>query len=844
MGFFDRFIRQYSHFLLRRAAWIVLLACIMTAVGTYYTVQLFRNLRTDLEELLPDTARSVVDLRHVRNHLRSTQSLAVLVFSKNPQASRQFIVDLAHEIPKELPQYVDRVEYRIDREIRFFKQNRPLFIETRDLEKIRNYVHDRIDYEKSLHNPLNIFRMGEVPEPVLNFGGLQQKYSDKVSSFTRFKDGFYANPDQTIRAELVHIKGQGGISVALKVTRSIWDIIHRLNPKSYSPDMEVHFAGDVEDFVEEHGSLIADLSFSTWVVALLVSVAMLAYYRDVRMTLALIVSLFMGTLWTFGIAYFAVGYLNANSAFLGSIVIGNGINFGIVILARYLEFRRSGEQTSHALIQTLRQTSAATLTAALAAGLSYGSLAATIFKGFHQFGIIGLIGMVLCWISSFAVMPAMIGLIEARWPRKFTPVHRVTKGFSGLAARLVKRAPRSILALSLLALLASAVAMFTYRGEIIEADTSKLRDRRSMQRGSGYLSKYVDEVFGRYITPLIIMADNPNDMIRIEEKIKAYQAKHAGKNGLIANVYSLRDFVPAEQKKKIRLMDEIRGLLKPSIFAKLSAADRAKVRQILPPKDPKPFGLKDLPPLVLDRFRLKDGSIGNLVIVEPSLDKEALKSAVNQQEIISTLRHAADSVRPGTPVVGTLPVTVDMYWSVRRDGPKATLIAFLSVVVLVVVLFRQPAAVGLTLFSLILGVTWLLGILFGFDLKINFLNFIALPITFGIGVDYGVNIVQRYRSEGRGNILRALVGTGGAVALASLTTIIGYGSLLFAGNQAFFSFGRVAILGEITTLTAALFSLPAYLYLRDRRQLRLLKMPPAQKGHQGPSTREGYRESA
>lgn len=821
MGFLDRFIRAYSQFLIRRAAWIVLLACILTAAGTFYTIKLFKNLRTDLEELLPDSARSVQDLHHARNRLRSTQSLVVLVFSKDPQASRNFMVDLAHAVPKELGGQVDRVEYRIDREIRFFKQYRPLFIETKDLERIRDYVHDRIDYEKSLRNPLNIFRLEEVPEPALNFGGLERKYSDKVSSYTRFKDGFYANPDETIRAALLHIKGQGGISVALKVTDKVWDIVHRLNPQSYSPDMTVRFAGDVEDFVEEHGSLISDLAFTTWVVALLVTAAMIAYYREIRMTCALVISLFMGTLWTFGVAYFAVGYLNANSAFLGSIVIGNGINFGIIILARYLELRRGGVVPLRSLIVTLRQTSAATLTAALAAGLSYGSLAATTFRGFHQFGIIGLIGMVLCWFSSFSVMPAMILLIESRWPKKYKSVHRLRGGFSNLIAFVVKSAPRTILLVSLLALIASAVAVISFRGEIIDTDTTKLRDRRTMNSGSGYLSQYVDEVFGRYITPLIIMADNPTDMAKIEEKIKAYKSR-TGHEGLVANVFSLKDFVPSDQKKKLQILQQIRHLIKPSIFAKLSSSDRAKVKQLLTREGLKPFKLSDLPPLILDRFRLVNGQIGNLVIVEPVIDKVALSSAVNQNRLISELRSVADSVRPGTPVVGTLPVTVDMYQSVRQDGPKATLIAFLSVVVLVIALFRQPGAVGFTLFSLVLGVSWLLGLLFGFDFKINFLNFIALPITFGIGVDYGVNMVQRYRTEGRGNILTAIRGTGGAVALASLTTIIGYGSLLLAGNQAFFSFGRVAILGEVTTLAAALLSLPAFLYLRDRRRLRLV----------------------
>jgi predicted RND superfamily exporter protein len=332
----------------------------------------------------------------------------------------------------------------------------------------------------------------------------------------------------------------------------------------------------------------------------------------------------------------------------------------------------------------------------------------------------------------------------------------------------------------------------------------------------------LDEVFGRYITPLIILAKDRDEMIQIENRIKSYQALK-GRDSLIANVYSLRDFVPEDQEKKLHVLRQIRQLLKPSIFAKLSKKDRAKVEKVLPRRPLKFFGVKDLPPLVLDRFRLKNGNVGNIVIVEPVLDKVALASAVNQNRLVSELRTAADAVAPGTPVVGTLPITVDMWKSVRRDGPKATLLAFIAVVLLVVVLFRQAAPAGLTLFSLILGVCWLMGAIFGLNLQINFLNFIALPITFGIGVDYGVNIVQRYRFEGTGKILDAVRGTGGAVALASLTTIIGYGSLLLAGNQAFFSFGRLAILGEITTLTAALLSLPSYLYLRDRRRLRLIR---------------------
>jgi predicted RND superfamily exporter protein len=59
--------------------------------------------------------------------------------------------------------------------------------------------------------------------------------------------------------------------------------------------------------------------------------------------------------------------------------------------------------------------------------------------------------------------------------------------------------------------------------------------------------------------------------------------------------------------------------------------------------------------------------------------------------------------------------------------------------------------------------------------------------------------------------------TGGAVALCSATTIIGYSSLLLAKNRGLFLFGALAVMGEIACLTAAIVVLPAALSWWRRR---------------------------
>ena len=93
--------------------------------------------------------------------------------------------------------------------------------------------------------------------------------------------------------------------------------------------------------------------------------------------------------------------------------------------------------------------------------------------------------------------------------------------------------------------------------------------------------------------------------------------------------------------------------------------------------------------------------------------------------------------------------------------------------------------------------------------KLNFLNFIALPITFGIGVDYAVNIVERYVREGAGGAVTAVRNTGGAVILCSMTTTLGYLALVSSMNEAVRSMGVAAVLGEVSCLLAAVIVLPA-----------------------------------
>lgn len=804
---------------IHRAKTVALLGILLGIVGGHYSIQLYKNLRTDIEELLPTTARSVLDLDEVTQRLESIDNLAVIFLSERPEQSKRFVDAVVAELEQAPRDKIAGVEYRIDRELKFFNDRRPLYMELADLQKVRDYIRDRIEYEKQLYNPLNIFNGRELPEPRLDIGSLERKYTGKISSYSRFPGGYYATPDGKIRVILVKLPGKvSGVDSATNLRHLVDEAIAKADPKKFDPELKVLYSGGVQNLLEEHHALIEDLELSTLVVMVLVTAVLLLFFRTIRATLLLVVAVLIGTLWTFGASYFAVGYLNANSAFLGAIVLGNGINFGIIFLARYLEERRQGVLHGEALGQAIEGTLTATWTAALAAGLAYGSLILTGFRGFKQFGVIGFIGMVLCWLVTFTVLPAFMTLLDRLRPlSKAVPsASRRRQTFAGWLGIQISRHAGLIWGVSVSLAILSIAMFLRYSPAILETDLSKLRDSRSLKKGSVYNSRYIDEVFQHYLSPIVIMPKEREDAVEIASRLRDLQ-KTDGKQSLIASVQTIDDFLPRDQREKIWVVREIEKSLPPRLLRELSQADREKVQTFFKPEAFRIVEQKDLPKLVLDKFTERDGSVGKLVVVEPPLS-DATKEGAQLLRFIGQLRSVADSVAPGSPVAGSLPVTADILEAISHDGPRATAFALLAVVLLVIALFRKVKVVALTLFSLLLGVIWMGGAIFGFWLKINFLNFIALPITFGIGVDYGVNIFQRYLQEGDANIADVIRSTGGAVMLASLTTIIGYGSLLIAGNQAFVSFGTLAVLGEVTCVLGAVVSLPAYLVWSSERK--------------------------
>jgi hypothetical protein len=288
-----------------------------------------------------------------------------------------------------------------------------------------------------------------------------------------------------------------------------------------------------------------------------------------------------------------------------------------------------------------------------------------------------------------------------------------------------------------------------------------------------------------------------------------------------SKVVSIFNLIPDDQDEKIKLLLDTRAKIdRIHELGKFSEKDWDDLQQWLPPKDLAPFGIGDLPERVARPFTEKDGTRGRIVFIAPS-EHESVRD-------VRYLRRWANAYRetklPSGEVIigsGRAVIFADMIESVMEESPKAIVLSFLGTALVVVFAFTRGRhgvrAAALVLMALLIGILWMGA---SYDLlktKINFLNFIAVPITFGIGVDYAINVVNRWRLDGPGSVVHTVRETGGAVVLCSLTTTLGYFALLRSINAAVRSFGLAAVIGELTCIIAALVVLPAVLILVDRR---------------------------
>lgn len=796
-----------------------MVALLLAVPATIRTVGLYAHLRSDLEELLPRSAPSVAAIDEMRKRNAGLQYLGVMLDTGDAAhlaAGEAFMDELAARLRKLPPELVREVRTGTSEERAFIEKHAALYVDLPDLQEIARRIEERHRYE--IAKAMGTLLDEDAPPPSVDMSDLEARYKSRIAANERPRDRF-SSPEDHLTMLFVEA---GGFSTGVESARALLDRVKTevaaLEPQKRG--FRVGYASDVAISVEELDALVTDLSSTSALVVLAVIAVILAYFRWWKSVAALMGPLLLAAVFAFSLASlppFNVTELNSNTAFLGSIIIGNGINFGIILLARYREERRRGAAVEDALAVGLEGARAGTLAAALGAGVAYASLVITEFRGFRQFGYIGGLGMLVSWAAAFVLMPPLV-----RWLDRDPGVRRAPASGAFVMSRLVRlvrAVPGPIVAVATAFTLFTAFEVSRLDSSFLEYDFSKLRRYDTWENGEGYWGRRMDRLLGHYLTPTMVLFDSEAAARRGATALRD-SVEHGELGRYVASVRTIDDVIPPEQDAKIAQIQRIEKALTPLMRQEIPEAQRAELERFLSADHLGKVTVENTPRIFLTGLRERDGTTGRQVLLYPKPSRD-LWRAEAMADFTGTLRRLADTgIGRAGRVAGSIPLSSDICESIRRDAPKASIVSLLGVVLVVLFALRGRLGAVYVIGSLLVGVLWQVAGTKLLGVKVSFANFIAFPITFGIGVDYAVNVIARYMQDGDDDPAPAMLSTGGAVGLCSLTTIIGYSSLLLAKNRALFYFGLVAVLGEVACLATAIIVLPALLFWLARRRRR------------------------
>ena len=609
--------------------------------------------------------------------------------------------------------------------------------------------------------------------------------------------------------------------------------------------------------IMENDEMSSSEKAMNWATVLsLVGVAALFLFafRGVRYSVLLIITLLIGISWTMVYVVFGVGHLNILSIAFSAILVGLGVDFGIHYLARYSTCRFKGSDIPRSLIKASKEVGPGIFVGALTTAIAFAAAGGQEFIGVAELGRIAGVGILLCCLAALIVLPAQtlltdkvfhnVVLQEETFRIKMSSVTDVfSKNFGSTIILFAGGAALSFMFLpdlkydhNLMNLQAKGVESVEWEKRLMaESDQnvwfalSTTKDKQEVKRLKEEFLKQpnitrVEEIVSR-------LPDSTEEKTQLIKQIHQYSAvalqgfaKNRERTLSAPNYNDLSSFltaleyspeVSAQAKDVYHIFDgrirELRrrfnNLSPEEVTARLNQFEMCmaqdyytRMQQIYFCSDPEPPTMADLPQPWVDRLYAKDGTYALQIYGSGDIwDMDNLTEFVKQVR-------AVDPEATGNPLQ-----TYECSLQMQRSYISAAWYALAGIMFVLFLDFRSLRHTILAMLPLLMGILFLFGIMGFLQIPLNSANMIILPLILGIGIDDGVHIVHDYRRRDKTKPFRISSSTAGALTMTSMTSILGFCSLMTAEHRGLQSLGLVLTMGVACCMFTSLSILPALL---------------------------------
>ena len=596
----------------------------------------------------------------------------------------------------------------------------------------------------------------------------------------------------------------------------------------------VRLTGPVAMADEEFATVADGALLNVLLTAVAVLIILWFALRSARVIFAVMLSLFAGLVITAALGLAMVGALNLISVAFAVLFVGIGVDFGIQFAVRYRAERHRDNDLHAALGNAAKLIAKPLALAAAATAAGFYAFLPTAYLGVSELGLIAGTGMIVAFVTSITMVPALLTLLRA-------PAEPEAIGYRALAPadRFMAKYRIPILVGTLIIVVAGLPLLTK-----LKFDFNPLNLRSAKAESVSTLLELMKDT-----------ETSPNAINILASSLgeAAPLATRLGALPEVSDTVMLQSFVPEKQEEKLAIIGDAASLLNPTLdVAEIAAppsdeetrqalGDAAKAYREMKGDDAeKPEAAKMAQSLraLADATPERRAEVEKALLSGLKLRLEQIRASLQAQPVSldtlpqelkqdwiakdgrarievrpsgdpndnANMERFAEAVLKVTPEATGTPILIQESAKTIVDAfLQAAALALISITLILAFVLRRASDVLVTLVPLLLAavVTLELTVLFG--LPLNFANIIALPLLLGVGVTFKIYYVLAWR-EGETSLLASPLTR--AVLFSAMTTATAFASLWLSNHPGTSSMGKLLSLALVTTLVAAVLFQP------------------------------------
>lgn len=777
--------------------WRVLaLFVLITGLGAAAASRL--QVKLNYMELLPDDAQQVVDLKWVMKKA-GTEGYLVVAVSGGTRESR---LALAPEMVKALEALPEIRYAEYTNETEFFRKNAASLVPLSQMVELREELDKRMKgaVEKS-------FDLGLDDEA----GAAKFDDSDLEPSIKKYEEAIPPPYLEDKPKSELYLLAKPSIT-AMSVTQvsellDKVDVAMKAVTSKSGGSYKVEYGGPAVFMRAFDSGVRKDLGVISTVSLVAAALLLLLATRRPIASLFVLIPIAIAIVCALGVAAIVVGHLNIISSLLVAILLGLGVEFGIHLILRTNE-ARVHLPLREALLEAVPETMEGAFSGAITNGAAFAVLVFASFSAYRQFGMIAAIGILLSWLFTYMLLPALIVVVEKPLPGW------VIRANTQQVRTFIP--PRWMLVCVLVGLpMVGAFGLYALPQVKLERSFNALHGD-SIPDPVGMRSAIA---MGTTLTPAVIWVKSIDDAKKVEAIFDKLKREDTNPNGsIIQATISLGRVVHEDWDQRQPEIDRIKKLLK-RVPSDMREKHKTRIDELETALNAPRTQQKDIPATITRKFAPLDND-GTFVLYMPS---RSVDDADELDDFVAKLEQAvvlAKAEGVETRVMSENRIAVTIFRQVFADAPYVAWSATLVALLVLFVLLRNVKETLIVFSPIAFGMLVLAAGLYITKTKLNFINMCVIPSIFTVAIDNTIHLYHRYSREGRSAMPAILANTGVAVLMASLVNTAGYAPMLLAGFYGLRSLGIVATFGMFGMVLATVVWFPAILLAVPERWVR------------------------